>query len=131
MKIMYILEVYFDYMLPKFQMIPMVFDCFRAIFLSDVFFCNQESLTLEMKSAAFLKVRYVEKRWLRPFELGFLAENLTQELNTIWLYYAKFLSNYRKILPFDSVFLGFRSFFVTRYLKSFCVWISSYTLTLQ
>ena len=30
--------MYFDYMLPKFQMIPMVFDCFRAIFLSDVFF---------------------------------------------------------------------------------------------
>ena len=43
-----------------------------------------------MKSAAFMKVNFVEKRWLRQFELRLLAENLTQELNTIWLYYAKF-----------------------------------------
>ena len=47
-------------MLPKFQVITLVTDCFIAFFVSDVIFVQQERLTLEMKFTTFRKVSFLE-----------------------------------------------------------------------
>ena len=78
--------------------------------MCDIIFAHQERLTLEMIWTIFPKEGFLEKTWFWLFEFTHLAENFIQQVDIIWLYYAKFSGLYLYFWLIENMFLGSRFF---------------------
>ena len=61
LRIIFLYSIQLNYMCSKYEVISMIFDCFKAFYLSQFIFAQQESLTWKMKFATSLKVSFPGK----------------------------------------------------------------------